>query len=230
MLNQITQLLSSTGAEAVSIPSAITTMLVAFIMGVLISLTYVKTAEKDTYSPSFCYTLIIVPNVSAIIILLVGSNLATAFSVSGAFALVRFRSEPGNPKNIAYIFATVAAGLACGVQCYLYAAIFTIFLCIILVVLSVIKFGEKNVLYRKLKILVPEDLNYDGIFDEILGKYTQSCELVRIGTLDLGSVYELNYDVTLKADTDSKKFIDEIRTRNGNLTVALYLQARKGEV
>lgn len=230
MLNEFLNSFQTSAAETVTSSQAIATMLVAFVMGVIISLTYVKTADKATYSPSFCYTLIIVPIVAAIIILLVGSNLATAFSVSGAFALVRFRSEPGNPKNIAYIFATVAAGLACGVQCFLYAAIFTIFLCFIMVVLSLLKFGEKDVYYRNLKILVPEDLNFEGAFDEILSKYTKSHELVRIGTLDLGSVYELNYEVTLKHDTDSKQFIDELRTRNGNLTVALYLKARKGEV
>ncbi|MBQ7265754.1 MAG: DUF4956 domain-containing protein [Firmicutes bacterium] len=223
------QLFQYTTNGNISLTNALVTMLVAFVMGVIISLTYVKTAEKETYSPSFCYTLIIVPIVAAIIIMLVGSNLATAFSVSGAFALVRFRSEPGNPKNIAYIFATVAAGLACGVQCYLYAGIFTVFLCLVLVVLSKVHFGEKDIRYRKLKILVPEDLNFEGVFDDIIAKYALSSELIRIGTLDLGSVYELNYDVTLKKDTDSKKFIDEIRTRNGNLTVALYLKARKGE-
>jgi hypothetical protein len=225
MLNQ----LLSFQTETVSISAAVLTILAAFVMGVIISLTYIKTAEKSIYNPSFCYTLVIVPIVAAIIILLVGSNLATAFSVSGAFALVRFRSEPGSPKNIAYIFATVAAGLACGVQCYLYALIFTVFLCVIIFALSKARFGEKSNTRRKLKILVPEDLSYENMFDDIMESYTLESELIRIGTVDLGSVYELQYDVTLKEGIDSKAFIDELRERNGNMNISLFLNARKGE-
>lgn len=111
MLNNLISNLTNSGVvetTSISTTVAVTTMLVAFVLGVIISITYIGTAEPETYSHTFCYTLVMVPIVSAIIILLVGSNLATAFSVSGAFALVRFRSEPGNPKNIAYIFATVA--------------------------------------------------------------------------------------------------------------------------
>jgi len=170
-----------------------------------------------------------VPIVSAIIILLVGSNLATAFSVSGAFALVRFRSEPGNPKNIAYIFATVAAGLACGVQCYLYATIFTIFLCFILLVFSKINFGSRKIVTRKLRVLIPETLDYEGVFEETLAKYTTSSELERIGTLDLGSTFELVYDIVMKDNTQTKELIDELRCLNGNLTVSVYLNPRKSE-
>ena len=169
MLNNLISNLTNSGVvetTSISTTVAVTTMLVAFVLGVIISITYIGTAEPETYSHTFCYTLVMVPIVSAIIILLVGSNLATAFSVSGAFALVRFRSEPGNPKNIAYIFATVAAGLACGVQCYLYATIFTLFLCFILLVFSKINFGSRKIVTRKLRVLIPETLDYEGVFEE----------------------------------------------------------------
>ena len=146
-----------------------------------------------------------------------------------AFALVRFRSEPGNPKNIAYIFATVAAGLACGVQCYLYATIFTIFLCFILLVFSKINFGSRKIVTRKLRVLIPETLDYEGVFEETLSKYTTSSELERIGTLDLGSTFELVYDIVMKDNTQTKELIDELRCLNGNLTVSVYLNPRKSE-
>ena len=154
MLNNLISNLTNSGVvetTSISTTVAVTTMLVAFVLGVIISITYIGTAEPETYSHTFCYTLVMVPIVSAIIILLVGSNLATAFSVSGAFALVRFRSEPGNPKNIAYIFATVAAGLACGVQCYLYATIF--FWCSLKLTLVVEKLSLENLESLYLKLL-----------------------------------------------------------------------------
>ena len=170
MLNNLISNLTNSGVvetTSISTTVAVTTMLVAFVLGVIISITYIGTAEPETYSHTFCYTLVMVPIVSAIIILLVGSNLATAFSVSGAFAIVRFRSEPGNPKNIAYIFATVAAGLACGVQCYLYATIFTLFLCFILLVFSKINFGSRKIVTRKLRVLIPETLDYEGVLKKL---------------------------------------------------------------
>lgn len=232
MLNNLISNLTNSGVvetTSISTTVAVTTMLVAFVLGVIISITYIGTAEPETYSHTFCYTLVMVPIVSAIIILLVGSNLATAFSVSGAFALVRFRSEPGNPKNIAYIFATVAAGLACGVQCYLYATIFTIFLCFILLVFSKINFGSRKIVTRKLRVLIPETLDYEGVFEETLAKYTTSSELERIGTLDLGSTFELVYDIVMKDNTQTKELIDELRCLNCNLTVSVYLNPRKSE-
>lgn len=212
---------------SISIAAAILTLVVSFMLGVMISGTYVFTAEDEGYSSSFCYTLVIVPVVAAIIVLLVGNSIASALSVSGAFALVRFRSEPGSPKNIAYIFATVAVGLACGLQCYLYGIIFAVFLCIVIFVFTKINFGSKNIKSRKLKILIPESLDFENVFDDILGRYTAKYELTKIATADLGSIYELDYNVVIKGDINTKEFIDDLRCRNGNLTVALYLDTKK---
>lgn len=221
MLNSV---LNSAGAD-INITTVITTILVSFVLGLIISGTYVLTAEKEHYSSSFCYTLVIVPVVASVIIMLVGSSIASALSVSGAFALVRFRSEPGSPKNIAYIFATVAVGLGCGLKCYLYAAIFAVFLCIVLIVFTKLNFGSRNIRSRKLKILIPESLDFENVFDDIIKRYTIEAELTKIATVDLGSVYELDYNIIIKGDINTKEFIDEIRCRNGNLTVALYLDS-----
>lgn len=218
----ITTALSNTATE-ITVTDAITTMVVSFVLGVIISLTYIITAEKENYSQSFCYTLVIVPVVAAIIILLVGSSIASALSVSGAFALVRFRSEPGSPKNIAYIFATVAVGLACGLRCYLYGAIFAIFLCVVLFVFTKFNFGFRNIRNRKLKILIPESLDFENVFEDILNKYTVKYELIKVATADLGSIYELDYNIVIKGNIVVKDFIDELRCRNGNLTVAMYM-------
>lgn len=211
-------------AADINITTVIMTIVVSFVLGLLISGTYVLTAEKEHYSSSFCYTLVIVPVVASVIIMLVGSSIASALSVSGAFALVRFRSEPGSPKNIAYIFATVAVGLGCGLTCYLYAAVFAVFLCLVLVVFTKLNFGNRNIRSRKLKILIPESLDFENVFEDIIDKYTIKAELIKIATVDLGSIYELDYDIVIKGDINTKEFIDEIRCRNGNLTVAMYLE------
>jgi hypothetical protein len=205
----------------VSFTNAIVTVLVSFVLGLMISLTYIATAEKENYSQSFCYTLIIVPIVASIIIFMVGNNVAAAFSVGGAFTLTRFRSEPGSPKNIAYVFFTVAAGLACGVQCYAYAFMFTVVLCLIMFVFTKLNFGRRKESNKVLKILIPETLDFDGAFDEVFEKYTVKHDILKISTVDLGSLYEISYALIVKEDTEIKEFIDELRVRNGNLSISL---------
>ncbi len=208
---------------------AVETIAISFLLGLIISLTYMATAEKENYSSSFCYTLVIVPVAASVVIQLIGNSIASALSISGAFALIRFRSEPGSPKNISYILATVAIGLACGLGYYIYAFVFTVLLCLLMLILTRLDFGSKKIMDRKLKILIPENLDYEGVFDDILKEYTLKHELVRVTTLDLGSVYELDYKLVMKQNGKTKDFIDELRCRNGNLSVSLYLEARKGE-
>lgn len=216
MLNDITGVVYSN-------LTAIETMAIAFVLGLVVSLTYIFTADKEDYNNSLCYTLVIVPVVAAVVIMLIGNSIASALSISGAFALVRFRSEPGSPKNISYIFATVAIGLACGISYYLCAVIFTIFLCVVMIILTKLNFGGTKTMKRRLKILVPESLDFEGAFEELIEKYSVSHKLVKVSTLDLGSIYELDYKLIMKEDTQSKKFIDELRCRNGNLSVSLLM-------
>lgn len=161
------------------------------------------------------------PCVVAIIILLIGSNIARAFSLAGAFSIIRFRSAPGDPKDIAYVLFTMAAGLSCGTGYYQYAALFTIVLCLLMYILSKARFGAGNTAMKLLKITIPEDLNYEGAFDEIFQKFTTACELKKVKTTDLGSLYELVYTVTMDNKTSQKEFLDAIRCRNGNLDITL---------
>lgn len=220
MLNNITGVVYSN-------INTIETMLIAFVLGLIVSFTYMHTADREDYNHSLCYTLVIVPVVAAVVIMLIGNSIASALSISGAFALVRFRSEPGSPKNIAYIFATVAIGLACGISCYLCAVLFTVFLCAVMTILTKLKFGGTKTTKRLLKILVPESLDFEGAFDELIEKHSVSHKLIKVSTLDLGSIYELDYKLILKKDVSTKDFIDQLRCRNGNLSVSLLLDSDK---
>ncbi|MFR4536997.1 MAG: DUF4956 domain-containing protein [Anaerotignaceae bacterium] len=218
MLNEITGVVYSN-------ITTIETMAIAFILGIIVSFTYIITADKEDYNRSLCYTLVIVPIVVAVVIMLIGNSIAAALSISGAFALVRFRSEPGSPKNISYIFATVAIGLACGISYYVCAVIFTLFLCIVMFILTKLNFGGGKTLKRRLKILVPENLDFEGAFEKLIEKYSVSHKLVKVSTLDLGSIYELDYKLVMKEETTTKEFIDELRCRNGNLSVSLLMDS-----
>lgn len=192
-------------------------------------MTYMKTCNKSGYSQNFSLTLILIPTVIAVIILLIGSNIARAFSLAGAFSIIKFRSAPGDPKDIAYVLFTMAAGLACGAGSYAYAVLFTVFLCMLMFVLSLLNFGAKKTSQKTLKITVPEDLHYEGAFDEVLKEFTTGYELRKVKTTDLGSLYELVYTVTMDNEASQKSFLDALRCRNGNLNISLSMCAETSE-
>ena len=216
------QFLFGGGIETtLSITNAIITICVSVVLGLIIALTYMKTFREVIYSQGTVLTMVIVPAVIATIILLVGSNIARAFSLAGAFTIVRFRSQISDPKDLAYVFFAMGAGLACGVGFIGYGIIFTLVLCLIMFLLSAINFGMPKNTAKILKITMPENVDFDHIYDDIFEKYTTRFKPIKTRTADLGSVYEVIYDVRLKKDISEKEFIDEIRCRNSNLTIIL---------
>ncbi|KNY29993.1 DUF4956 domain-containing protein [Pseudobacteroides cellulosolvens] len=206
--------------------TALLTIFTAFVLGIVISFTFMKTNNKGASSPQgFSLTLVMLPPIIAIIILLIGNNVARAFGLSGAFAIIRFRSAAGDPKDISYVLFAMAAGLSCGSGFFGYAALFTAILCLFMVVLNKMNFGVSNVTSKLLKITIPEDLDYQGVFDDVFEKYTTSYELRKIKTTDLGTLFELVYSVKMKEDINQKEFLDALRCRNGNLNIILSMNA-----
>ena len=161
----------------------------------------------------------------SVIIIFVGSNIARAFSLAGTLSIIRFRSAPGDPKDIGFIFFDIAAGLACGVGLFGYGAIFVVVLCAIIFLAEKFRFFEKKSVQKTLRITIPENLNYQGAFNEILEKYTKKYKLIQIRTTDLGSLFELHYSVIMLNDEDEQEFINELRCRNGNLNIILAVSA-----
>lgn len=202
-----------------NLTQALLTIGVAFILGAIISITYMKT--QPGYTQSFTLTMVVLPVIVAIIILLIGSNIARAFSLAGAFSIIRFRSAPGDPKDITFVLFTMAAGLACGVGAFGYALLFTIALCLLMVLLNKFKFGVKQTAQKLLKVTIPENLGYEEAFDALFKSFNIGYELKKVRTTELGSLYELVYLITMDAATNQKEFLDALRCRNGNLDISL---------
>ncbi|HAN20718.1 MAG TPA: DUF4956 domain-containing protein [Clostridiales bacterium] len=198
-------------------------LLSSMLMGFIVSIVYMRTHREEGYMPSLIATLIILPAISASIILLVGSNTAQALSLAGAAALIRFRATLGDPKDLAYIFFTLAIGLACGSGYVGYSAVFTILVCVVMMIIDFTKFGKSKQKNVKLKITIPENLNYPDAFDDIFENYTDKYVLKKVKTTEFGSLCELEYMVCLKKGIIIKILVDEIRTRNGNLDITLFL-------
>jgi hypothetical protein len=221
---------TTTAADtAITFISLLIALGVSFGLGLLISFVYMKTHKSKVPSQSFAITLVILPAIVTVIILLVGSNVARAFSLAGAFSIIRFRSAPGDPKDITYVLFSMAVGLAAGMGYMLYAAVVAVALCAVIVLLEVFKFGNVKGTEKILKITIPENLDYQTAFDGVMQKYTLSNKLHKVRTADLGSLYELNYSVVTKNGASDKAFIDELRCRNGNLNITLVLDAHESE-
>lgn len=216
-------ILTSTTGESFTLTNSLLVIGTSIILGILISLVYMKTNKESSINSGFSTTLIMLPVIISIIILLVGNNVARAFSLAGAFSIIRFRSAPGDPKDIAYIFFTLAIGLTCGMGYVTYAVLFTLILSAVMIGLHITKFTEPKNKTMQLKITVPEDLNYEGVFEEVLDNYTASYNIERVRTRDFGSLFELTYTINLKPEINQKSFIDELRCRNGNLNITLTL-------
>lgn len=209
-------------ANGISATEFFTCVGTSVILGFLISLIYMRTHRKEGYSQSYVFTIIMLPAIVSLILLLINTT-AGALSLAGAFTLVRFRSVAGDPKDIAYIFFAMAAGTACGIGYIGFAVVFFVVLGAILYILSEKNFGGSTSNHMTLKITIPENLDYQGVFEVVLNKYTNFHKLRRVRTTNFGTLFELIYSVDVPDNIDQKKFIDELRTLNGNMNINLVL-------
>lgn len=174
---------------------------------------------KNQATQSFLMTIAVLPAMIQLVIMLVNGNIGAGVAVAGAFSLVRFRSEPGSAREITAIFMTMALGLATGMGYIALAVIFFLVMAVFQIILCTVNFGAGDDCRRDLRITIPEDLDYEGIFDDIFERFTNSAELESIKTTNLGTLYEVRYTITLKQNSIPKDFLDEIRIRNGNLNI-----------
>ncbi len=208
-------------ATELTAKSVATVVLSAAIIGFIISLVYLLTHKKEGYSQAFCVSLILLAPIVGMVILVIGNNVATAFSLAGAFALVRFRSAPGDPKDIAFVFMSVTMGLTCGLGYWIWAVLAVAILCVIILILHFTKYASKSGNGYELKITVPETLNYVGAFDETLSKYTDDFKMIKVKSVDFGALFELTFAVRLKDDNQIRLMLDDLRALNGNLKIML---------
>jgi hypothetical protein len=217
--------LSTESTTTVEVEKFIISTICSIIIGFLISGIYMFTHRKIGFEQSHVITIVALPVVVGTIIMLVG-NTAQAFSLAGVFSLVRFRSGSIESSDICYIFFSVAAGLACGTGYVQYAFLFLVLLGLVLIIMNRLDFGKPTTKHMTLKISIPENLNYLGLFDEILNKYCTGWTLNRVKTTEFGSQFDLVFNVEVRNSADQKKFLDELRTLNGNLNITLVLNRK----
>lgn len=180
---------------------------------------------RSRQSKGFMLAILLLPVIVQMVIMLVSDSVGAGIAVMGAFSLVRFRSAPGSAKEIVSIFLAMATGLATAKGYIALAAVFVIVISLIMIISTYVRFKEKDDLVRELKITIPEDLNYAHEFDDLFDTYTKRSKLLNVKTTNMGSLYKLSYEVELKSEDNVQSFIDDLRTRNGNLEIAVLLPA-----
>ena len=190
---------------------------VSLVLGLIMAAAY---TFKNEHTKSFLVTLALLPSVVCVVIMMVNGNIGAGVAVAGAFSLVRFRSAPGSAKEIVTIFLAMGAGLIAGMGYLGFAALFTVIMCGMFLIYSVVTGCSKSeVLHKTVKITIPEDLDYTGVFEDIFAEYTKKHELIKVKTTNMGSMFRLTYNVTLRDASREKEMIDRIRERNGNLEI-----------
>ena len=202
--------------NAMTLSAFLMCIFAALVLGVLTALVF---SFRNKHSDSLILALAVLPPIVTLVIMMVNGNIGAGLAVAGTFSLVRFRSAPGTAREICGLFMSTAIGITCGMGFIGIAAVFFLVMAVFLVLLSLFRFGETAASSRQLKITIPENLDYDGLFDDIFEKYTSRHELVRVKTTNMGTLYELTFTINLKTPEVSKQFIDDIRCRNGNLNI-----------
>lgn len=189
---------------------------VSLVLGLIIASIYMY---KSSYTKSFVVTLVLLPAIVMSVISLVNGSVGTGLAVMGAFSLVRFRSLPGTAKEIVFLFLAMSVGLATGTSFLVYAVVFTLVIGAAALLLYTVSFGEQKFVDKELKITVPENMNYYGLFDDLFEEYTESSKLMKVKTTNMGSLFQLTYTIRLKDQEREKDFLDKVRCRNGNLDI-----------
>lgn len=212
-------LFATTTTSSIQLMPLLAAIACSLVLGFMLSLTY---CYKNRHTKSFVLSLAVLPAVVAVVIAMVNGNVGAGVAVAGAFSLVRFRSAPGSARDIVYIFLAMCLGLVAGMGYITTAFVVCVVFCVVLIAYQSINVGPLGESAdRALRITVPEDLDFDGVFDEILDKYCTYYELVLVKTTNMGSLYRLNYEIGLRDVSRTRNLIDELRCRNGNLEVQI---------
>ncbi len=193
-------------------------MLLGLIAGIIIAAGYVWANRNQKFSKNFVITVLLMPAIMTVIIPFIASDLKKTLSLAGIFALVRFRSVPGDSKDILYVFFSLSTGVIIGLNSYFVAFALVFVVTILFILLSLLwKVEDKQIL----KITIPEDMNYKDVFNDIFEKYLEKYDVKNVKTSNMGTLFTISYWVQPKKEMDAKAFIDELRTRNGNLNIIL---------
>src|SRR5262245_36687597 len=207
--------------DVFSVGDIVFSTILSFLLTLVIAQVYRMTYKGVSYTQSYVHTLIMMSMVVAIVMLIIGSNIARAFSLVVALSIIRFRNAVKDTRDVGYIFFAMAIGMACGTRFYLLAIVATLVICFILWGMTALNMFSKDVREQILKVRVPGDVRYESLFDNVFSRYLSRFNLIAVETVQAGLLTELIYGIELKNQKQAQAFIQELSQLTGNNKVAL---------
>ncbi len=204
-----------------SVIDVVLAMTLSFILSAFIGWIYKITHRGTSYTQSFVFTLVMNGMVVALVMMIVGSNIARAFSLVGALSIIRFRNAVKETRDVGFIFFTMAIGMAIGTKFYLLAVIAAVVISLVVLLMTRFNWFAREMNSQILRVTVPNGTPFDALFDKPFLKYTTSSELISVDTVRSGMLTELTYSIGLKKSNQIQEFLTEIKHLNGNNKVTL---------
>ncbi len=196
-------------------------LVLSFLLSVFLGWIYKITHRGTSYTQSFVFSLVMNGMIVALVMLIVGSNVARAFSLVGALSIIRFRNAVKETRDVGFIFFTMAIGMAVGTRFYLLAVIAAVVISIVIVIMTRFNWFAQEMASQILRIQIPSDVPYGSLFDHAFVKYTSTSELISVDSVHSGTLTELTYSIGMKKSNQIEDFLNEIRKLNGNNKVTL---------
>jgi uncharacterized membrane protein YhiD involved in acid resistance len=219
--NLLSQLFQQDATDVFNVADVVLVITLSFLLSMVIARVYQVTYKGVSYTQSYVHTLIMMSMVVAVIMLIIGSNIARAFALVGALSIVRFRNAVKDSRDVGYIFFAMAVGMACGTRFYLLAVVSTLIISFILWGMSTLNLFAREMREQILKVRLPSDMRYESLFDRPFARFLARYELIGVETVQAGALTELVYDVELRKQSDAQAFMNELRKLNDNNKVAL---------
>jgi len=207
--------------DVFSISDVVFSVILSFLLSMVVASVYKTTYKGVSYTQSYVHTLIMMSMIVAVIMLIIGSNIARAFTLVGALSIIRFRNAVKDTRDVGYIFFAMAVGMACGTRFYLLAVVATLVISFILWGMANLNMFAKDVREQILKIRLPADMPHERLFEHIFDRYLKRYNLIAMETVQAGLLTELVYGVELKRESDGQALMQELSKLNDNNKVAL---------
>lgn len=204
-----------------SVLDVVLVLTLSFALSAFVGWIYKITHRGTSYTQSFVFTLVLNGMIVALVMLIVGSNIARAFSLVGALSIIRFRNALKETRDVGFIFFTMAIGMAVGTRFYLLAIVAAVFISLVILLMTRFNWYARETSNQILRVQVPNGFAFDTLFDSAFLKYAQSSELISVDSAHGGMLTELTYSIGLKKPNQVQNFITEIKNLNGNNKVAL---------
>jgi uncharacterized membrane protein YhiD involved in acid resistance len=204
-----------------SVIDVVLVMVLSFVLSAFIGWIYKITHRGTSYTQSFVFTLVLNGMIVAVVMMIVGSNIARAFSLVGALSIIRFRNAVKETRDVGFIFFTMAIGMAIGTRFYLLGVIAAIVISLVILLMTRFNWYAREMSSQILRIQIPNGAPFDTLFDKAFVKYTSSSELISVDSVHSGMMTDLTYSIGIKKSSQIQEFLTEIRNLNGDNKVTL---------